>query len=324
MRYVVESMQQWGQIFTDPDYWRTMIEHILEKHDLGDIRQIRAGYPGSNAVFWVNDAFIVKIFGQAWKEDFDRELELYHHLAFYDSLLVPEVMADGVVYVGQEWKYMVMEGLPGERIGDVWTHIPRDNQLQIGEHLGQIVKQLHDVAVDGIRSMDTRKVGWSQFVQTQMACCVEHHRANNSLPEHLLAQILDYLENASPLFRDDFSPCIVNSDITKDHVLLSQVGSRWKITGLIDFGDVEIGYRDYEFVALYLDALDCDTEVMRIFLQAYDYPNGVDPRFNQRLMAYSILHRYLNFKDVVFLTERYGDLEGIKTLEELQRILWDI
>ena len=324
MRYVIESMQQWGRVFTDPDYWRPMIEHILEKHDLGDLRQIRAGYPGSNAVFWVNDTFIVKIFGQAWKEDFDRELELYRHLAAYDSLLVPKVMADGAISAGQEWKYMVMEGLPGERLGDVWKDMPRDNQLEIGEHLGKIVKQLHSVPVDGIRSMETSKVGWSQFVQTQMACCVEHHRTNNSLPEHLLAQIPDYLESANPLFADNFFPCIVNSDLTRDHVLLSQVGSHWQSTGIIDFGDVKIGYRDYEFVALYLDAFDCDVEVMRTFLQAYDYPNGVDPRFNQCLMAYSILHRYLNFKDVVFLTERYGDLEGMETLEKLQRILWNI
>ena len=154
MRYVIESMQQWGRVFTDPDYWRPMIEHILEKHDLGDLRQIRAGYPGSNAVFWVNDAFIVKIFGQAWKEDFDRELELYRHLAAYDSLLVPKVMADGTISAGQEWKYMVMEGLGGERLGDVWKDVPRDNQLEIGAHLGKIVKQLHSVPVDGIRSME--------------------------------------------------------------------------------------------------------------------------------------------------------------------------
>ena len=59
-------------------------------------------------------------------------------------------------------------------------------------------------------------------------------------------------------------------------------------------------------------------------MEAYDYPNRIDTRFDERMMAYSILHRYLNFKDVSFLTNRYSDLEKVETLEALQSILWRV
>jgi hygromycin-B 7''-O-kinase len=325
MNYVIESIQQWAPIMTDPDYWRPMVEHIVRKHNLGEIQQIRPGYPGSNAVFWVNETVIVKIFAPFWQEGFERELESYQYLAPYDELQMPKVLAHGAVEAGQAWKYVVMEGLAGAPIFEVWEKIPRDNRLEIAEHFGRMIQKLHQIPVDGIRSMDTSRAGWRRFVQTQMERCVAHHRDNQSLPEHLLAQIPDFLEQASPLFPPDFSPCIVNSDLTRDHLLLSQIGGRWQITGLIDFGDVEVGHRDYEFVALHLDAFGGDAELTRAFLQTYEYPNGIDPRFNQRMMAYSILHRYLRFNEIPFLTARYGgDLEAVKTLDELGAILWGI
>ena len=334
MRYVIESMQQWERVFTDPDYWRPMVERILHKHNLGKLQRMHAGYPGSNAVFWVNDHYVIKIFEQTWQEGFERELEIYQYLSPADTLsgctrfrfsqLVPRVLAHGEICAGQRWKYMVMKGFAGERLGEVWKGIPRNNQLEIAQQLGGIVNALHHVPIDCLQSMDTSRLGWRQFAQAQVKRCVIHHRKNNSLPEHLLVQIPDYLADAAPLFPEDFSPCIINSDLTRDHELLSRADDHWQITGLIDFGDVEIGYCDYEFVAIYLDAFDCDTEVMRAFLQVYDYPNGIDYHFNQRMMAYSILHRYLNFQDIASLTDRYGDLKTVETLEALQAVLWNL
>ncbi len=323
MHYVIESMQKWATVSTDAHYWHPLVEHIVRKHDLPQPQQIRAGHPGSNAVFWVNETFIVKIFGPWWAGDADRELATYHHLAPFENLLIPKVLAWGSVEAGQRWKYIIMEGLAGEPIGDVWGDVQRENQLQIAEHLGEIVQALHCVPVVGIQAMETDPAYWRKFVQSRMENCVVHHREHGSLPEHLLRQIPDYLERAMPLFPDDFSPCIVNADLTEDHVLLRQTDAGWQVTGIIDFGDVEIGHRDYEWVALFLGAFDCDAEVMQAFLRAYEHPNGIDLRFNHRMMAYSILHRYLNFKEIVSLTNRC-DFEEIGTLEALQEILWNV
>lgn len=323
MRYVIETIQKWTTVFTDPHYWHPLVEYIFNKHDFPQLQQIRAGHPGSNAVFWVNETFIVKIFGPWWEEYADRELELYQHLAPFENLLIPKVLAWGSVEAGQRWKYIIIEGCAGEPIGDVWGDVPRENHLQIAEHLGEIVQALHRVPVAGIQSMETGIHYWREFVQSRVKNCVVHHRERGSLPEHLLRQIPDYLERAMPLFPDDFSPCIVNADLTEDHVLLSQTDAGWQVTGIIDFGDVEIGHRDYEWVALFLGAFDCDTEVMGAFLRTYEHPNGIDPRFNHRMMAYSILHRYLNFREIASLTNRC-DFEEIGTLEALQEILWNV
>ena len=151
-----------------------------------------------------------------------------------------------------------------------------------------------------------------------MENCVEHHRENNSLPPHLLKQIPQYLADAMPLFLPDFSPCILHADITADHELLSLVDGQWKITGLIDFGDVEVGHIGYEFIATHLDAFDCDANIMRAFLRAYGMVGGMDERFNQRMMAYSLLHRYADFKS---LLAKFGEPRNINHLKDLQNCL---
>ena len=86
-----------------------------------------------------------------------------------------------------------------------------------------------------------------------------------------------------------------HSDPTKDRVLLSQQEDRRQITRLIDCGDVEIGYRDYESVPFHLAAFRGDGEGIGAFLGAYDYPNRIDSRFKEHTVVYSTLHRYLHF-----------------------------
>ena len=82
MHYAIESIQKWATVFSDADYWQPLIEHIVRQHGLPQLQQIRAGHPGSNAVFWVNETFVVKIFGPWWEGDADKELATYQHLGY--------------------------------------------------------------------------------------------------------------------------------------------------------------------------------------------------------------------------------------------------
>ena len=157
MQYAIKSLKQWSRIFTDPEYWRPMVEKICRMHRLTSANQIRAGYPGSHAVFLVDDAFVVKIFATFWQESYERELELYHLLEPYEEIPAPKLLASGIIEAGQTWPYLVMELLPGERLGDIWNEIPNNNRIAIAEHLGQIVRVLHQIPVHNIKSMDTSR-----------------------------------------------------------------------------------------------------------------------------------------------------------------------
>ena len=56
-------------------------------------------------------------------DDFAREHELYRLLGGCDELLAPRLLAHGVIEAGQEWPYLIMQKLPGRRIGEVWAEI---------------------------------------------------------------------------------------------------------------------------------------------------------------------------------------------------------
>ena len=80
MLSVVNPREDWPHIFTDAAFWRPTVEMIWRRHGLGRIDKIVPGYPGSNAVFIVNDALVVKIAWPFERSGFYRGLELYRLL----------------------------------------------------------------------------------------------------------------------------------------------------------------------------------------------------------------------------------------------------
>ncbi len=316
---IIETLNQWRPIFTQAAVWRPMIEEIWRRHRLGAVEQVEPGFAGSNAVFVVNEDWVVKIFAPFWAGDASKELEIYYILADYPDLLTPHVIAHGTIATTQEWPYIVMTRLPGLRLGEVWPHVPLANRLAIMHHLAEMVQTLHAVPTGRVTTMDIQQEAWVAFVERQMAGAAAHHQRNSSLPKHLLAQLPGYLADALPLFPSDFRPTIINCDLTCDHVLLTEQDGHWHITGLIDFGDVQVGHVDYEWVALHLSLLDADRDLLRAFLCTYGWEQVVDERFSRRMMAYSLLHLFSDMRPFV---GRLGGPERVQRIEELETALW--
>jgi hygromycin-B 7''-O-kinase len=316
----VGDLQEWGRLFTRVEVWEPLVREICRRHSLGTPREIRAGYPGSHAVFVVGDAVVVKIAAPFWREDFAREQELYRLLEDRDELLAPRLLASGIIEAGQPWPYFLMVRRPGARIADVWPEVPPRDRHRIAEHLGRMTRVLHDFPVDQLPWPDATSAAWREFVERQLAGCVVHHGEKESLPEHLLEQLPDYLASIGPLCPADFRPRLLNCDITEDHVLLSRVGGRWEITGWIDFGDARVGDPEYEWVAVGLGALASEVDVIRRFLTAYGW-EWWGEAFNRRMLAWSLLHL---FSDMRPFLERLGGADRVRDLEELRRWLWHV
>jgi len=318
----IDPRENWLRIFTDPDFWRPTIEEIWRRHGLGQAGKIVAGYPGSNAVFIVDDALVVKVAWPFERSDFYRELELYRLLEPYRAtLLTPRVLADGVIEGDLGWPYLVMEFLPGERLGEVWGRVPREDQVAIAGHLGDIIRALHRVPLDDITTMGTSRADWARFIEERMARCVETYRQGGGLAPHMIEQIPMYLAKSLPLFPDDFTPVLLNGDITADHELLSLVNGHWRITGFIDFGDALVGHNEYEFTCTHLWTFWCDRELIHVFLRAYGWEGRDDIYFGRRMMAYCLLHPYFEFDSWI---EKFGGPEHVRSLEELEAKLWRI
>lgn len=314
MEINVSSLDEWGRVFTDAIVWRPLVEAICRRHGIA-VETVRAGYPGGNAVFIVNDAAVVKISCPFFREWFAAEQEVTARVAERTDLPVPRVLAQGVIDAGAEWPYFVMSFVAGERIGDVWGELSEADRCRIAESLGRMTRVLHEIPLEGLRHLDTTRDGWARFVKRQIDGCVARH-AKRSLPPHLLAQVPDFLASL------DLTPPqalrLLNADITEDHVLLAPSPRGWEIVGLIDSGDAMVGDPEYEFVALALGALAEDRAAFRHFLTAYGV-GAVDPAFNGRMLGWTLLHRFWEFHNTI---DRLGGPDAVRRLEELQDALW--
>ncbi|MEJ5308431.1 MAG: aminoglycoside phosphotransferase family protein [Anaerolineae bacterium] len=316
---VITTWAEWGQMFTNVAQWTAAVREICWCHGL-PVRRVEAGYPGTNAVFVVDDAYVVKIYAPFCPEDFDLERELYALLGSNPHLPVPQLIAQGVLEDQIRWPYIIMDFKPGVPIREARPHIPRRNLERIAAELGEMVRELHRVPVASLTSLPHTQASWQQFVQQRQVEVADLTRWAGVLPASVVAEIPAFL--AAVLDGAEAVPlALLNGDLTEDHILLEQRGGKWHISALIDFGDALVGARDYEWVALWFSGLDRDYDGLATFMAAYDPHLSLDDTFFARAMAFTFLHEFS--LDILTLTLRTLGQPQVTSIQELQALLWE-
>ncbi len=305
-------------MFTNVAQWTLAVREICRRHNL-PAQHVEAGYPGTNAVFVVDEAYVVKIYAPFCPEDFDLECELYALLSRDARVPVPSLIAQGVLEDQMRWPYIIIDFKPGAPIRDVRDHVPRRNLLRIIADMGEMVRHLHNVPLAQLTSLDHTQAGWRAFVQRRAAEVAEAGQWEGILPLSIVAEIPGFL--ASELDGGDNVPLVLmNGDLTEDHILLRQDNGKWRISGLIDFGDALVGPREYEWIALWFSGLDRDYECLTTFMDSYDPHIKLDDHFFTRAMAFTFLHEFA--VDIMALTMKALGHPPITSLQELQALVW--
>lgn len=316
---VVTTWAEWGQMFTNTAQWTAVVREICRRHAL-PVEHVEAGYPGTNAVFVVDDAYVVKIYAPFCPEDFDLECELYTLLGPNPHLPVPQLIAQGVLEDQIRWSYIIIDFKPGVPIREARDHVPHRNLQRIAAELGEMVRELHRTPLEPLTSMSHTQPAWQEFVRQRQREVAEPALWEGILSEPVVAEIPGFL--ASVLDGDEaVSLALLNGDLTEDHILLEQRNGRWHISGLIDFGDALVGSRDYEWIALWFSALDRDYASLSAFMAAYDSHLKLDDAFFARAMAFTFLHEF--GPDILGVTLKALGKPQIASIPELQALLWE-
>ncbi len=100
-----------------------------------------------------------------------------------------------------------------------------------------------------------------------------------------------------------------------------------RLTGIIDWGDVMVTDRHYELIQLYRDVFGCDKALLRVFLEASDWPVGTDfPRqalglaLHRQAVGLAQHHTMDVFEPIAALLP----LQDIGTLDELATELFAV
>jgi hygromycin-B 7''-O-kinase len=316
---VITTWAEWGRMFTNVAQWTSAVREICRRHNL-PVQHVEAGYPGTHAVFVVDKTYVVKIYTPLSPEDFDLECELYTLLGPNPRLRVPQLLAQGILEDQIRWPYIITAFKPGVPIREVRARIPHRNLLRIAAELGEIVRELHRVPVASLTSLAHTHASWQQFVRQRQTEVAEAAQWAGILPEPVIAEIPGFLASALS-GGEEASLALLNGDLTEDHILLEQRDGRWRISGLIDFGDALVGSRDYEWIALWFSALDRDYEELTAFMTAYDPHLKLNDAFFTRAMAFTFLHEF--GPDILALTLKALGQPQIESLQELQALLWE-
>ena len=114
---LIATWDEWCEVYASLATWRDEIGAVCQAHGI-PIREIRDTYPGTHAVFFVNDDIVLKLFCPIRYNSFALELQL-HDGPLSQHALFPRVLFHGVSPGG--YSYIAFERVKGTAVRDEST-----------------------------------------------------------------------------------------------------------------------------------------------------------------------------------------------------------
>jgi len=307
----IRTEEDYRLIYRDADVWLPAMRAICQRHGL-DATQLEFAPPGTHVVFQVRPDRYIKLFAPPWRRDFVPERLVLRRLPEQFDLPVPRLVAEGTV---EDWPYIIVTAVGGVPLCEVWHSMDLSDREHIAASCGEFMAALHAVPTEGLEAI---AVDWPAFVARQIQDSTAR-LARSGLDQQWIRAILEFLDDLPPLFEPGFRPVLLSADVTDEHVLVSQQGGRWELTGFLDFGDAMLGHPHYEFVAPGCCITRGSPKLQRAMLLAYGYSEDqLDGTLARQLMAYTLLHRFVTIPDLLTLLGS----QRPASFGELQKALW--
>ena len=229
------------------------------------------------------------------------------------SLPIPEIVLEGE---RDGWPYLVITRLPGMLGTQAWPVLPEDRKERVLAQIGETIAEVQRVPVGDLSRIEPV---WPQFMARQIEGCRARHE-RLGLPRKFLDGLDDLLDDAKTLIALEAPPVILTGEYIPENFLLSDDRGGWRLSGLIDFGDVMTGRGEYDLLGPSAFMTAGTPRRVRSLFDGFGYSKpDIDFTLKRRLMALMLLHR---FSDPV----RHICIEGWQQkagdLFELQELLW--
>jgi hygromycin-B 7''-O-kinase len=270
---------------------------------------------GTNLVVALNDRLVLKLFPPMLRGQFIAECASLAQLRGRLSVPIPEIVLDGE---REQWPYLVITRLPGVMGTQAWPVLPEDQKECVLRQIGETIAEVQRVPVGRLSSLQPR---WDRFMARQIEGCRARHQ-RLGLPRKYLDGLDDLLRDAARLIPVNAAPVILTGEYIPENLLLSREGGRWRLSGLIDFGDVFTGWGEYDLLGPSAFMTGGMPRRVRSLFAGFGYSEAdIGPALTRRLMALMMLHsasdpiRHICIED---WQQKAGDFG------ELERLLWPI
>lgn len=304
-----EAFQAWR---ADVSQCLPVVLDIARSHGLPDADP-HVFSTGTNLVVALDDRLILKVFPPFLRGQFVSERISLVQLRGRLAVPIPEVVLEGE---RDQWPYLVITRLSGVLGTEAWPALPEDQKERVLAQIGETIAEVQRAPVGDLSRIEPR---WDQFISRQIEGCRARHQ-RLGLPPKFLDGLDDILRDAASLIPLDASPVILTGEYIPENFLLSAEGGNWRLSGLIDFGDVMTGWGEYDLLGPSAFMTAGMPRRVRSLFAGFGYSNAdIDFTLKRRLMALMLLHRA---SDPV----RHICIEGWQhkagDLFELQESLW--
>ncbi|SHG49559.1 aminoglycoside phosphotransferase family protein [Bradyrhizobium erythrophlei] len=307
----IEAFRAWR---ADPSRCLPAALDIARSHGLphGDAQLFPTG---TNLVVALDEFLVLKIFPPLLRHQFVSERLTLSLLRGRLSVPIPEIVIEGE---RDQWPYLVITRLQGVVGAEAWPILPEDQKERVLAHIGETIAQVQHAPVGELSGIEPR---WPEFISGQVEGCRARHE-RLGLPRKFLDGLDHILRDAASLIPMNAPPVILTGEYIPENFLLSQQGGDWQLAGLIDFGDVMTGWKEYDLLGpSAFMAAGLPRRVDSLF-RGFGYSNAdVDSTMKRRLMALMLLHRA---SDPVRHICIEGWQQRAADLFELQELLWPI
>ncbi len=289
----------------EPQRWEPILAEIAAAHGLSRA-ELRAAGEGSNLVALLGDDLVIKLFPPIMRHQYESERLTLQHLRGRLSISIPETVIDGET---GGWPYLVMTRVEGVSLSKVWGDCTEEEKRAILHAVGRLTAEVQAVPPGPLTALEPE---WKGFIAGQAERCRSHHERLGLAP-HLLKQIEPYLAKTGSVLPESFPPVILTGEYTPGNLLMTRQAGAWRLSGLIDFGDVMAGFSEYDLLGPSTFLSLGDAGRVRALLDGFGYGAAAPRGLSRRLMRMLLLHR---FSKLVQWQDRVRDFD------ELERLLW--
>ena len=270
---------------------------------------------GTNLVVALDDGLVLKMFPPLLRQQFVSERGSLSQLRGRLGVPIPEIVLEGE---RDRWPYLVITRLRGVIGTQAWPTLPEDQKESVLGQIGATIAEVHRVPTGELSCIEPR---WDLFVMGQIEGCRARHE-RLGLPRKYLDGLDEYLRDAATLIPMNTPPVILTGEYIPENFLLSRESRGWRLSGLIDFGDVMTGWGEYDLLGPSAFMTAGMPRRVRSLFEGFGYSNAnIDPELKRRLMTLLLLHR---FSDPVRHICIKGWQQKAGDLFELQELLWPI
>ena len=304
------SLEAYRALRTEPARWLPVALDIARGHGL-DVGSPHVFSTGTNLVVGLGERLILKIFPPLLHAQFVSERGSLTQLAGRLHLPIPEIVAEGT---RDGWPYLVITRLAGTLGSEAWPSLPEVQKERLLRQIGETIASVQRAPLGPLAPIEPR---WDDFMRKQMQGCRARHERLGLAPK-FLSGFDDLLRDAARLIPMDAPPVILTGEYIPENFLLACDDGEWSLAGLFDFGDVRVGWRDYDLLGPSAFMAAGRPGRVRSLLEGFGYAT-LDFTLRRRLMALMLLHHASDLNSHICIE---GWQEKANDLVELQDLIW--